>query len=483
VPDGSRHHWWVLSVTGLGVLLTGLNTSTLAVALPVLSRHFHATATQASWLLLSYMLVTTVLILSFGRVADIVGRRQMYIAGLGLFTLASLLAGFSPNASVLVGIRAVQAIGAASIITNTTAILTDAFPARQLTLALGLNVTMISGAQVLGPLVGGFVATTAGWRAVFWFNVPVGVAGLIWAGLVLRRNYGSGGRRRGESFDVVGAVLSFVVIGALVLTLSEGGAIGWASWPVFAGAACFVVFTPLFVWTQLHRIHPLVDLSLLSDRERAMAYLANLLLSVARFAIVILASLYVQAARGTDSFHAGLQVLPVAFGMMVASPVAGRLAVRVPARVLSTVGLSVVAAGLAALAVVISPEIGYPALTTILFVIGAGCGFFQSPNTSSIMASVPADRRGIANGMRSTLQNAGYVSSTALTLAIVTGPLRPAEKSAAYAGELSQLPGADLDAFTGGYRIALVLLAVLTAAGAAVSLMRSGRKEGRAAVD
>ncbi|MBO0830230.1 MAG: MFS transporter, partial [Streptosporangiales bacterium] len=134
MPDESRHHWWVLSVTSLGVLLTGLNTSTLAVALPVVSRHFRATATQASWLLLSYMLVTTVLILSFGRVADIIGRRQMYVGGLGLFTLASLLAGFSPNATVLVGVRAVQAIGAAAIITNTTALLTDVFPARQLTL-------------------------------------------------------------------------------------------------------------------------------------------------------------------------------------------------------------------------------------------------------------------------------------------------------------------------------------------------------------
>lgn len=479
MPDRSRHHWWVLSVTSLGVLLTGLNTSTLTVALPVVSRHFRATATQASWLLLSYMLVTTVLILSFGRVADIVGRRQMYVGGLGLFTLASLLAGFSPNATVLVGVRAVQAIGAAAIITNTTAILTDAFPVRQLTLALGLNVTVVSAAQVLGPLVGGFVATTAGWRAVFWFNVPVGVAGLVWASLVLRRSYGSEGTRRGESFDLLGAVLSFLVIGALVLTLSEGGAIGWASWPVFVGVACFVVFTPLFVWTQLRRIHPLVDLSLLADRQRAMAYLANLLLSVARFAIVLLASLYVQAARGTDSFHAGLQVLPVAFGMMIASPVAGRLAVRVPARVLSTVGLAVVAAALAALAVVISPEMGYPALTGILLVIGLGSGFFLSPNTSSIMASVPADRRGIANGMRSTLQNAGYVSSTALTLAIVTGPLRPEEKSAAYAGELSRLPGADLDAFTGGYRIALLLLATLTAAGAAVSLLRGSSRNGR----
>ncbi|MBO0829255.1 MAG: MFS transporter, partial [Streptosporangiales bacterium] len=383
-----------------------------------------------------------------------------------------------PNATVLVGVRAVQAIGAAAIITNTTALLTDVFPARQLTLGLGLNVTVISAAQVLGPLVGGLVATTSGWRAVFWFNVPVGVAGLVWASLVLRRNYGGVGTRRGEPFDVLGAVLSFLVIGALVLTLSEGGAIGWASWPVLAGVICFAVFTPLFLWTQVHRVYPLVDLSLLNDRERGMAYLATLLVSVARFAIVLLASLYVQAARGTDSFHAGLQVLPVAFGMMVASPVAGRLAARVPARVLSTIGLGVVAAGLAVLAVVISPEIGYPALTGILLVIGAGSGFFLSPNTSSIMASVPADRRGIANGMRSTLQNAGYVSSTALTLAIVTGPLSPEQKSAAYAGELSRLPGADLDAFTGGYRIALLLLAALTAAGAAASLLRGSSRNG-----
>jgi MFS family permease len=171
-----------LSVTSLGVLLAAANTSTLDVALPVVARHFRASATAASWALLTYMLVNTVLILAFGRLADIVGRRRLYLAGLGTFTLASLACGFAPNILALDVLRGVQAIGAAAIITNTTAQLTDAFPRNLLATALGLNVAVAAASQVIGPVIGGAMASTWGWRAVFWFNVPTGVVGLVCGG-------------------------------------------------------------------------------------------------------------------------------------------------------------------------------------------------------------------------------------------------------------------------------------------------------------
>ena len=472
-----RYAWRVLSVTGIGVLLSGANTSTLDVALPTVARHFNATATEASWMLLSYMLVNTGLIVAFGRLADIVGRRRLYLVGLAVFTVAGLACGFATNAVELDVMRGVQAVGAASIVTNTTALLTDAFPPEILTLGLGLNVTIVSAAQVIGPLLGGLLATTLGWRAVFWFNVPTGAFGLVWAMISLRRSPRSDEQR--EPFDFVGAALSFVVLGTLVLVLSEGGALGWTSTPVIAGTVAFAVTAPVFLIVQARRRYPLVDLRMFADRERSMAYLAAFLLSLARFAVVLLISLYLQAADGVDPFQAGLRVVPVAIGMMLASPIAGGLAHRYSARLLSTGGLALTGIGLVGLAALLRPHLSYVTMALALLVIGAGSGLFLTPNTSSIMASIPARRRGIANGIRSMMQNSGYVVSVALSLAIITSPLATSAKKAAYAGTLSSLPTRALDAFTTGCRVALLVLGVMTVAGMVASLRRNPPPAGR----
>lgn len=268
-------------------------------------------------------------------------------------------------------------------------------------------------------------------------------------------------------------MLSFVVLGALVLVLSEGGALGWTSTPVVVGAIVFVVAGPAFVAVQARRRYPLLDLRMFADRERSMAYLAAFLLSLARFALVLLISLYAQAADGADPFEAGLRVIPVAIGMMVASPVAGARAHRYSARVLSTGGLVLTGLGLVALTVLLRPHLPYATMAVTLLVIGAGSGLFLTPNTSSIMASIPPRRRGIANGIRSMMQNSGYVVSVALSLAIITSPLAAPAKKAAYAGTISALPGHTLDAFTTGCRVALLVLAAMTVAGTVASLRRN----------
>ena len=462
----------MLSVTSLGVLLATVNTSTLDVALPVVVRHFDASATAASWALLSYMLVITVLILTFGRLADMIGRRRLYLIGLATLTAASLACGFAPNILVLDILRGVQAIGAAAIITNTTAQLTDAFPRDLLGIALGLNITIVAVAQVLGPIIGGAVSGL-GWRAVFWFNVPTGIVGLVWAKLTLRKPQRPSVR---EPFDVLGALLSFVWLGGLVIALSEGGALGWTSTPVVVGGAMFVVALPLFVALQLRRRYPLLDFHLFADRARSAAFVANFFLHLARFAVVLLVALYLQAARGLDPFGAGLRVVPVAIGLMVVSPFAGRLVNFIRAQILSTIGLGFTGVGLRGLALRLEPQTAGAELAVWLALVGIGTGLFMTPNTSSIMSTVDAQRRGIANGVRSMMQNTGYVVSTALSLGIVTTWLPAHEKAEAYAGTLSRLGEPSLSELTHGYHVAFFVLAALTVVGVFVSLLRGPQR-------
>jgi EmrB/QacA subfamily drug resistance transporter len=465
-----RYAWRLLSVTSLGALLAATNASSLDVALPTVARHFHASATEASWAVLAYMVVNTAFILVFGRLADLVGRRTLYLFGLACLTASSFACGLAPDALVLDVFRAFQGLGAAAIITNTTAQIVDAFPRDLVSVGLSLNVTVSAASQVLGPLLGGLLAGTLGWRAVFWFNVPTGVAGLIWATVSLRKSRPAGRR---EPFDLWGAVLSSLALTAFVVVLAEGGAQSWTSGAVVAGGIVLAVSAPSFVLVQRRRTFPLVAPSLFADRARAMAYLSAFLISVSRFAVVLLISLYLQGAEGMAPLPAGIRVLPVAAGLMVVSPLAGRLTARWGPRVLSTIGALVAGAGLAMLAAVISPTAPYALLAPGLAAVGVGSALFLTPNTTSIMSSIGSDQRGIANGVRSMLQNVGYVISAAMGLAIVTSPLAEGAKRAAYAGTLGRLSHQEVAAFTGGYRVAMAVLASLTLAAAAASLLRS----------
>jgi MFS family permease len=267
------------------------------------------------------------------------------------------------------------------------------------------------------------------------------------------------------------------VLGGLVLALSEGGALGWTSTPVIIGLLLFAIPAPALVITQLRRRYPLVDPRLFATRVRANAYAGTFLLAVARFSVVLLMALYLQAATGLGAFAAGVRVVPVAAGISLASPLAGRLAVRYPVRWVASAGLALTTVGLIGLALLVDPERDYVWLGACMAAVGLGSGIFMTPNTTSIMSGVPPERRGIANGARSMLQNTGFVVSTAMSLAIVTSPLDPAEKRSAYAGTLSQLPGSALEAFTNGYRVAFWILAAACFAGMLASLSRGTNPE------
>lgn len=461
------HPWRVFSATSIGVVAVFLSLSGLTVALPTVTRELDASGAQSMWILLGYMLVTTALILVFGRLADIIGRRPLYLAGLITFAAATGLCMLAPSAGWLVAARVVQGVGAAAIVTNNTALLTDTFPPHLLGRALGWNATVAAVAQVVGPLVGGAATAVLGWRGLFAVVLPVALLAIVASIRVIPPGPSRAVAR--EPFDLAGAVLSTALLAAVVLALTPGvGSAPWLPW-VCGGAS--VVLAVVFVAVQIRRAHPLVDLSLFRNRGIALVLVAVLVNAVATYAVTLLVSLYGQAVEGISAVTAGALVMPVAIGTVVAAAAAGSLVVRFSPRTLTAIGMALNAAGLLGVALLLDPDGGSLGATApLLFVLGCGNGLFMTPSTSALMLTAPADRRGIANGLRSTLQNVGYLLSTALALVFATAGLSAAARQAAYGGTLGELGGGEVARFADNVRAVGIALAVVALIGVVVCL-------------
>ncbi|MEU5867457.1 DHA2 family efflux MFS transporter permease subunit [Nonomuraea sp. NPDC047529] len=459
-----RYAWRAVSVTSLGMFLTGLNSSSLNVALPAVVAHFHADAFLASWVLLAYMLVSSVGLVVFGRVADLFGRRGTYLLGFMVFTAASLAAGFSPSIELLLAARVAQACGSAMILANSSAILAGAFPPARLGRGMAVYMAIISVAGLVGPSFGGFLAGAAGWRWVFWFNVPVGVAAIVW-GAVTLRPVPRGPRER---LDLPGIVLLFTWLSGLLLALSQGSSLGWLSPWVVAGGVAFAAAAPVFALVEWRSRTPLLDLRLFGDRGFALANLAAVLNSLGQFSIVLVISLFLQSTRQFEPAQAGLAVLPVSAASALTSLVAGALTGRFHPRTVAVAGSALSAAGMAVMLAALDPSVPYAWLGTALGLVGAGSGLFITANTTAIMMDAPQNRLGVVNGVRLMLVNVSTVISTAMSLAIVAASVPAAERHLVYAADPSRLSGV-ADVLQDGYRLAVTVLLVLAVAATVVT--------------
>lgn len=473
-----RQAWRTLSVVSLASTLTALNGSALNVVLPDLVRHFHATPLAASWVLLSFQLANTALMVIFGRLADIMGRRRMYLLGLGVYTGTSLALGFSPGVWWLVALRVVQAAGAAMLITNSAALVSAAFPRRQLGTGMGIYIASFSVAQLVGPTLGGFLAGQFGWQWVFWFNVPLGVAALAWGAVALRAARPTDPDRR---IDLPGNLLVVVSLCALLIGLSEATEMGWASPIVVGGVIAFVVLVPVLVWVERRAAAPVIDFALFSSRPLAMGIGAALFNSLARFAIVLTIPLFFQAVDGDSPLEAGLRVLPLSVVSMLASMAGGWWTRRIGARTVATLGCAVTTVGIGELLFTLDAPTDYTLIVIGLVLVGAGSGAFNPANTTALLHQTPDARVGIMNAVRLMCQNVGIVVGTALTLTILAGPLPVNLRRYVFAGTLHNVSADAIAALVTGYRWALAFLLLTSALTVAASA--AGHRPGRRGPD
>ncbi|WP_157254332.1 MFS transporter [Nonomuraea typhae] len=460
-----RYAWRVVSVTSLGLILIGIAGSTLNVALPAVVRHFRAGPFESGWILLAFLLVSTASLVFFGRVADLLGRREIYLTGFALFTAASLLAGFAPDVWFLIAMRAVQAIGAAMILANGTVIITDAFPPDRLSQGMGVYIGTLSVAQLAGPTLGGLIAETAGWQWIFWVNVPAGVLALVWGAMTLRKMP----RGPREPVDALGNALVFAALSAVLLALSEAGSRGPASPVVLTGAAIFVVLAPLIVVVERRASHPVLNMTLFTGRMLACANLASFCNALARSALILVVALYFQAARGADAFTAGLSVLPLPVGMGLASPIAGALGRRLSPYTLAIVGSAFSALGLGVLTLTADPATPYGLIGVGLFLAGCGSGTFLTGNTTQVMTALPSGSLGVVNGFRIMIMNVGFVLSVGLSLSLITSSVGPALRNQVYAATLSQLSPVAVDQLMTGFQRTYAVLFTVALLGTALS--------------
>jgi MFS family permease len=332
---------------------------------------------------------------------------------------------------------------------------------------MGTNTMVAAMGLVLGPVLGGALVELS-WHWVFWFNVPFALAGALWGALILRELAKPDSVR---GLDIPGTLTFIAGLTGLVLGISKGGLSGWDDPIVIGGLIAAVVLLPTFVLIEHRGRAPMLDLTIFEDRLFAAATAAAFINGLSRFALLFVFVFYFQGAQGDDPITAGIKLAPMAIGMLIASPLAGLAADKRGSRGLAAWGMVVSAAGLA-LMMTLQPGSPYWQSSLWLLIVGVGSGLFNSPNTAAMMGAVPAQRRGIAAGARTMLQNTGAVVSIAFVLAIVTAAIPQDVLFKIFSGLASGLTDAQLEPFIHNMHVALLVLALTSLVGAGVSLLR-----------
>jgi EmrB/QacA subfamily drug resistance transporter len=403
IRNRKGYHWFVVGTVCVGAFMAALDASVINIALPTLRRHFHTSMYIVVWVSLAYLLTLAGLIIPFGRLADMFGRRWMYSLGFSVFIFGSLLCGISPNLPLLLTARIVQAIGAAMLQANSVSIITAATPANARGRAIGIQASAQGIGLSIGPAVGGALITFLNWRWIFFVNLPIGLIGTVLGILLLPRDQKATVR---EHFDFAGALWFIPAVVSLIYFMNVGLTSGWLSKYVVASYCLFMVGAWFFVRVERNSPCPMVDLSLFRNRAFSIGGLTGVLSFAVMYAVLYLCPFYFDNVLHIDPFLSGLYLTLIPIGMTILTPISGLIADRLGAR--SPTILGMVASTLGCLLLCfIRAEVDIPVVLVGLLLVGIGLGMFTPPNNSSVMNSAPLNRLGVAGGILNMARTLG----------------------------------------------------------------------------
>ncbi len=436
--DHPHYKWVALSNTTLGMLMVTINSSIVIISLPAIFRGIDldplspGNVSYLLWLLMGFLLTSAVLVVMFGRLGDMFGRVRIYNYGFVVFTLSAIALSFDPlshggGALWLIGWRVIQGVGGAMLMANSAAILTDAFPANQRGVALGINQVAAVAGSFLGLLIGGLLAEWD-WKAIFWVSVPFGILGTVWS----YRSLHDFGTRSPGSLDLPGTLTFALGLTALLTGITYGiqphgdSKTGWTNPWVLGAVIGGILLLVAFCVIETRVRQPMFQLSLLRNRAFGLGNLAGLMASVGRGGMQFMLIIWLQGIwlplHGFDyestPLWAGIYMLPLTVGFLVAGPISGWLSDRYGPRPFATGGLALAAVTFVLL-VVLPVDFNYWLFALIILLNGLGTGIFTSPNTAEVMSAVPASQRGVASGMRATLMNGGMALSIGIFFSLM----------------------------------------------------------------
>src|SRR5438105_8307189 len=478
--DAQEHanKWVVLFLVALGGFMTTLASSVCKLSLPAIAHTFGVGVSGAiEWIIIGYLIVIAAFLLTLGRLADMVGRKPIYEAGLVIFVLGSIFSGAAPSLAILIIARLLQGVGGAFIFAVNTAMITSVFPASERGRALGLNAVVVALGVSAGPTIGGLITQYLSWRWIFYVNVPIGALVFLIGMRVLTEPL----HRNKERFDPVGAVLFAIGLASMILGFSFGQEWGWTSPGIISSLVVGGVALVAAVLVERRVPDPILKLSLLKNRVFASANLSFVLAMLALFAPGFLLPFYFEELRGFPAVQAGLLLTPLSLTLAVIAPLSGSLADRFGSRILAPLGLAIACCGL----VLLSQLNAHSSIFDIIWrlvVIGIGQGLFQSPNTRALMGAAPPDEQGVPSGLLSAGRVIGQALSVALAGTIFSG------FGAAAAGVLLSSQGQNLstsgvsalqNTFLAGFHAAFLVCAAFAAIGIFTSLVRGNEHKHR----
>ncbi len=398
----------VLLVTTIAPFIFTFMSSAVNIALPALGKELALHAIMQGWIATSYLLSSAALLVPFGRIADIYGRKKIFAWGIVIFTLSSLFAALASSATMLIACRVFQGIGGAMVVSTAAALLITAFPANERGKVLGINIAAIYIGLSLGPVLGGTLTHRLGWRSIFFLGAFLGC---VVAGVVLAKLKGEWTGAKGERFDFAGAVIYILGLMALIYGLTLLPATSGV-WLILAGTTAFVAF----VRWELSNSSPVLDMSLFRNNKAfTFSNLAALINYSATFAVSFLMSLYLQYLKGFNAQDAGLILVAMPATQAVLSPLAGRLSDRIEPRVIASAGMGLTTAGLV-IFVFLNQETPLAFIIGNLILMGLGFALFSSPNTNAVMSSAPKAAYGVASATLATMRQLGMVFSMGVTM-------------------------------------------------------------------